>query len=1586
MENYTYQNNLISKKQLRQLLAWSFTKYDSMQACSLADELKYVGFHYASKAGISISIEDLKIPFVKNRILKKANQELYIAEKIYLKGKLTEVERFQKIIDTWNLTSESLKNQIIYYFKNYDPLNSVYIMAFSGARGNLSQVRQLVGMRGLMADPSGQIMNLPIKKNFREGLTITDYLISGYGARKGIVDTALKTANSGYLTRRLIDVAQDILIREKDCFTNNAFIFHLDKQNNKERELNSEKIVGRVLNKSIVDPITNTLLASKNTQITFTLLQQCKDRKIKKVYVRSPLTCRLYRAICQKCYGWDLANENLIDIGEAIGILAGQSIGEPGTQLTMRTFHTGGIFTSEIREQIISPLTGIIKFNKALQTVVLRTNRGEDVLVTKNSGSLILVPNNKIQDLLQINVSRNTILFPKNNQYIIKNTVIGELINTKKQIKTELKPILSSISGEIFIPRLKQNINLLNNNKLIWILFGEFYNSPIHSFLNFYSDYKLNSYNSIFRTKLISHYSGFVKLINDKKNLYQRLVKIANKKCSGIKFKLQKLEKSLNLNNYLLSFNNSKYLIKIRKNLINNYLNYFQTIENKEFGLLISNSFLTLTGGTSYYALQNSIRNNVEIYYFFKTWKSKNNIPNFQGFKTPRNSKKLRIKRALKKQKKYVSSFQKLRKSKKHMRLLLNQKKSRKHIQFLEKSIRSREYIPFLRKLTKEIPLFLGNFKKRIPLLKKWIKFLIKINIYLCDSNHLRFRINFKKYYNRAVQIFRAVKYYPCCFCPRTIIWLGEETHTVKCQQKVLLVENGDFISTGFELIPGLFSNTSGFVILTLNQKNINIVETISIKSGVVYEGDKFEDKAKKLYYPGELILSDLVVENLSFCEYITGKNLEQLLVRPVEIYENSWSETYSTNLQIDRFDSLYPTLQLKNIFPYKSNQTINSIKNVKLVSNVLMLRTNNFLNSTIDTSIELFNTQNENSLLFNIIEKLRLTQYINPSLKYKNLQSCFLVQKNQFISNYTILGYLESLTLNPLEIVKIKTKKQSTKKILLISNNHCLTLKKSEIKNEKINTIVTSEINLTKIGKIIIENDNLITIQKGKSYFFPNCKKESQTLQSSLKYKIFPPNRIYKIRRKVMNKNTGKKKVILDSRLNRPISLTYSNFIQCKAEKICKSKEYIKTLIRGTFWKFFLKNNGKLYSCLIPRLVRKFAITNQEIGLETQNVLDPYRNSPKILNSTQYASDKWDKFDSQILFLQTSKRIKNKLKSSSNYQLIIVKFLNQKFSQHSNRSVGLYSITEDYFEKEVNSVFCTNHDFIEAGTTIGLLHLEKEITGDIVQGLPRIEEILEARKKNLRLKRIPTSQKPSLLIQKTALDSTYEFRKLGTLIRETDKVNPHKLLKVYFNYYGLVKHFLCYREKIFKRNRLTKNYEASYKSFQQVQLFILNLVQSVYYSQGVKINNKHLEVIIKQMTTKVLITSEGNTPLLRREIIDLYHINYMNIILKREKKPIAYYVPLLVGITKAALNNPSFISAASFQETTKVLTKAAIEGRIDWLRGLKENIIIGHLIPAGTGSPNYQNSFKKAHFKNENRPKSFTNLENDEYNSRQKN
>jgi len=1389
MLDYTYQNDLIGKKQLRQLLAWSFTNYDSMQACALADELKYLGFRYATHAGISISIEDLRVPFVKSLMLEKANQEILNSEKIYLKGKITDVERFQKIIDTWSLTSESLKEQVIYYFKNYDPLNSVYIMAFSGARGNLSQVRQLVGMRGLMSDPSGEIMNLPIKKNFREGLTITDYLMSGYGARKGIVDTALKTANSGYLTRRLIDVGQDILIREKDCLTTQSFLLAItDTQDSK---LIHEKILGRVLCKPIFDSQTKEIIAHSNTQVTPKLLEICKKKNIHEFYIRSPLTCNLYRAICQKCYGWDLASENIVDIGEAIGILAGQSIGEPGTQLTMRTFHTGGIFTSEARQQIISPTNGIIRFYKRLKTVLLRTTRGEDVLITKNSGYIILIPTNKNEVLQKIEVLRNTILFPKNNQYITKDAVIGELLSTNRQIKTEIKPILSDTSGEIFIPRLKKKVHLVNNNRLIWILSGQLYNSPTNSFLNFYPDYKLNRYSYIFRTKMISQYKGFVTFLNNKKNLYQRLIKISKNKYSLNDSTLKKLKTITRQNNYLLKLQNQNYLIKVQK--INSKV-YLQLSRNNNVGTLITNAFRTLTGGILYYDFPSLLKCN-----------TKNKI--------------------------------------------------------------------------------ISYLNRNAPLLK-----------------------------------------YKSIVSHRTIIWLGEEIHEVDCESTILLIEHGDFISEKFELIPGLFSKTSGIV--SIRQKN-NIVQTISIKSGLVYEGKKFRNTAKKMYYPGELLFPNVPIKYLSFCEQRIGKNSDQLLVRPIEIYEFSHSDSNYKKLNKTK-DTIF---QPKIICSYKPNQTIKGAQNLNLISSFINLKSESFLNKNID--IELFRNKKTKSINFQIDEKVSLNNYLVPQLRYKDIQSSFLVQSNQFIDQYSILAYLEAITSNSLEIVKFKSKTKDIKQILLISNKDCVTIQKEQFPNKKVNDFIINPIDGNVKGKIIIENKNLFTLQTGRPYFFPNCKNDNSINKTKLQYKILSPTRF-----------------INRIQTNRNVTLNYRNLMKFSVMQKYNSERFLKDsiAIKAEFSKLFLKKNGKLYSSLMPQFFKKLSVDSSPTNPKYKQLL-----RPNIENFLTFGKA------NKTLLLQSSGSSKNQYKSStkSDHKLVLVKFMEHPFLK-SAKSVGLYSITEDYFEQEVNNVFCKNSEFIETGETIGLLNLEKEITGDIVQGLPRIEEILEARKKNLMIKKLPTNQKKGLLVQKTTLDQNFEFRKLGTTIKENDKVNPHKLLKVYFNYYGLIKFFTCDRTKKVRYNRLIQNYEGSYKTFKKVQLFILNSVQSVYQSQGVTINNKHLEVIIKQMTTKVLITFEGSTPLLRREVIDLYHIQYINQVIESQSKQPAYYVPLLLGITKAALNNPSFISAASFQETTRVLTKAAIEGRIDWLRGLKENIIIGHLIPAGTGSQNYRNCFKQ--------------------------
>jgi hypothetical protein len=1423
MKDYIYQNTLINKKQLKELLAWSFSKYDSMQASLLADELKYLGFKYATQAGISISIEDLKVPATKNEMLEKANQDILNAEKICLKGKITDVERFQKIIDTWSIASESLKDNVVAYFKTYDPLNSVYIMAFSGARGNLSQVRQLVGMRGLMADPSGEIMRVPIKKNFREGLTITDYLMSGYGARKGIVDTALKTANSGYLTRRLIDIAQDIIIREKDCLTSASFI--IDNEN----KFDNEQIIGRVLSKPVYEPKTEKLIASANTHITLSLLNLFEQKQVSKFHIRSPLTCSLYHSICQMCYGWDLSNQNLVDLGEAVGILAGQSIGEPGTQLTMRTFHTGGIFTSEARQQVISPTNGVIKFSKILKTIILRTNRGDDVLVTKNSGSLILIPENHEEKIIQMELLRNTMLFVKSNQYVKKSSIIGELISTEKQTLTERKPILSDTAGEIFIPRLKTRTNLITQNRLLWILSGQVYQAPSNSFLNFYTDHKINKNSYIFRTKLINQSSGYIRLCDSKKNVLEQKIQITNDTYFLNNSYCQKILKPRNNKNYLINCDNLKYLSTLKDS---NVKEWKRCYNYKPFALSFNNDFKTLTGGIMYYdqrvKQKQTTRDNLIFY----------NIP-YEISK---------------------EDYEKISKS---------------------------HYDVYLKRLQTKI-----------------------------DKNGLIFYRNFLNY-QEMENIFLKLKLKKKIL-HKSLIWLSEETYKLNCDKNILLVENGNFISKNFEIIPNIISKTAG--IISVSQKN-NIIEEIAIKAGFVYQGKQFEHLDKNVYYPGEIIFDNIEITQPSLCEHITTKGSNQLLIRPFDIYEipkekninNIFNNTSNT-------ESIFKITNKTN-YLYKTNQKIKTSNSINLISQSINLNSKNSLQNNI--ALDLSNSFRMKRLNLKILEKLVLNQYIPAHLKYTDLQSCLLVEPNQFIDSYTTIGYLESLTSNSLEIVKFKSKRSNKKQVFLISNDDCVTVKKEQGKNKTVNELIIDNINVNQTGKVLIDNGRFLTLQKGRPYFFPNCKTDDSKEKVNLQYKLI-----------TLNKNISK--------YNKNTFLNYYDISKRSiVEKLDPNKKSYGFKIK--FSKMFMKKNGKFYSSPLPLFLNNFSLAKE-------------KQKPNKINNLKIQNTQLKIKQCLPLLLKSSELISNKIKETDpfNTNLTGLKFLKYPF----NKSIGIHSITEDYFEQEVNSVYCKNGEFIEKGEVIGLLNFEKEITGDIVQGLPRIEELLEARKKKPTNKHLATNQKKSLLIQKTSIDSSFEFQKLGTTIKENDKINPHNLLKIYFNYYGIKKQFFSSEKEFATAYRLANNYEASYRTFKKIQLLILNAVQSVYQSQGVSIANKHLEVIIKQMTTKVLITHEGHTPLLPREVVDLYHIQYINQIIEAHNKRPAYYVPLLLGITKAALNNPSFISAASFQETTRVLTKAAIEGRVDWLRGLKENIIIGHLIPSGTGYQSYTNCF----------------------------
>nr|BCG67714.1 RNA polymerase b''-subunit [Haptophyceae sp. NIES-3900] len=1197
---YIFRNRTVDKSQLKKLISWSFSNYGLAKATRVADSLKDLGFSYATKAGISLSIEDLKVPETKRFLIEDTFNWITDTESKFSSGQITSVERFQKVIDTWNTTSESLKEEVVQYFKETDPLNSIYIMAFSGARGNISQVRQLVGMRGLMSDPQGQIIDLPIKSNFREGLNVTEYIISSYGARKGLVDTALRTADSGYLTRRLVDVAQDIIVREVDCNTVKGLTVSPD-----------ESLIGRVLLDDIVDPKTNEKIGIANTEITSYKLDQFKQKNIQKLTIRSALTCESLRSICQRCYGWNLSSGKMVDLGEAVGIVAAQSIGEPGTQLTMRTFHTGGVFTGDSAGQVRASHNGTIRIKSSFKSQYTRTRHGDDAYLLENPLTIELYTEE--EETIEIELKPETVLLVKDNQKVLSNQIIAESVIQGQITERATKDILSNISGEISFGNLiveervdKQGNRTSVNQKsgLIWLLSGDVYDIPSNTTL-------LLPKNRQTERKSVLAKARFTNAISGK------------------------------LNSFLTSSTPSPELVNVISSL---------TLEHAKITQTINGPILKFEQDDTEFSFVNSLAN----------------IKDSQVIAEQIDCK-------------YATS-------------------------------------------TGGIIFFKENQE--------------------ADS----------------------------------FLWVPEETYEINKDSSLLLVEDKSIIESGTEIIREIHSKNSGFIQVT--EQN-NILRELSIKPGSLYSLDCITDflvENESLIEPGQEIANGIITENLTYVELIQdSEGNNAILARPVHTFKVPKEEdlilkqTYSKNL------ARFIKLKLVKELPFKNTIYIKSNSKIDLVKISLVLEVGKELHDLISSN------NHKIEIRPNILDE---------NISQNNLESKF--------------------------------------KIVVTENLSAIT----ESNNKDITSTNT-------------------TLVDPNQYLKPTTIINQQSVVSLTKGRI----------KKIETENNVAKKVLITSNSD---------------EKFISVKNKI-TLKTGDFLKFNEKNRAGTI-----------------IG--------------------------------QVLF-----------KQGSHYKI---------------RKAYPYLISQD----AVLNVYHGN--LIQQRDRLAVLVFERPKTGDIVQGLPRIEEILEGRKPKESCKLAPlngivsidiNSDEKNITITNEAESINLSLKtKQRLIVSNSDSVylgqpltdgnlNPHDLLSVYFSYY---------KEKY-------GTFEGSRLSLQKIQLFLAEEIQNVYRSQGVSISDKHVEVIVRQMTSKVRVVSGGITTLLPDELVDLHQLKRFEKANTLDENSPAEYLPVLLGITKASLNTDSFISAASFQETTRILTDAAIEGKTDWLRGLKENVIIGRLIPAGTGFDN---------------------------------
>ncbi|WP_200763230.1 DNA-directed RNA polymerase subunit beta' [Nitrosophilus alvini] len=444
-------NKILKKRDIADLVDYVYKKGGQGITAEFLDNLKNLGFKYATYAGISISAFDIKVPEEKKKFIEDAKKRVKEIQQQFQAGLLTEQERYNKIIDIWTDTNNAVAEAMMKLIQNdKEGFNSIYMMADSGARGSSAQIRQLAGMRGLMAKPDGTIIETPIISNFKEGLNVLEYFISTHGARKGLADTALKTANAGYLTRKLVDVAQNVKITIEDCGTHEGIEVTDISIGNEMIEPLEDRILGRVLAEDVIDPITNEILFNEGTLIDEESARTIKEAGIKSVVIRTPITCKAEKGVCSKCYGLNMAEAKLVKPGEAIGIIAAQSIGEPGTQLTLRTFHIGGTASRAAEErQVVATKEGFIRYYN-LKTY--KTKEGKIVVANRRNAAVLLVEP-KIKALfdgkLEVKAIHDEIMITLKNgeekaRYSLRKSDVAK--------PNELAGVSGKIEGKIYIP------------------------------------------------------------------------------------------------------------------------------------------------------------------------------------------------------------------------------------------------------------------------------------------------------------------------------------------------------------------------------------------------------------------------------------------------------------------------------------------------------------------------------------------------------------------------------------------------------------------------------------------------------------------------------------------------------------------------------------------------------------------------------------------------------------------------------------------------------------------------------------------------------------------------------------------------------------------------------------------------------------------------------------------------------------------------------------------------------------------------------------------------------------------------------
>nr|YP_009568123.1 RNA polymerase beta subunit [Spergula arvensis]QBE85919.1 RNA polymerase beta subunit [Spergula arvensis] len=1315
--NLVFHNKSIDGTAMKRLISRLIDHFGMAYTSHILDQVKTLGFQQATTTSISLGIDDLLTIPSKGWLVQDAEQQSLILEKHHHYGNVHAVEKLRQSIEIWYSTSEYLRQEMNPNFRMTDPYNPVHIMSFSGARGNVSQVHQLVGMRGLMSDPQGQMIDLPIQSNLREGLSLTEYIISCYGARKGVVDTAVRTSDAGYLTRRLVEVVQHIVVRRTDCGTIRGISVSPRTGMMPER-LFTQTLIGRVLADDIY--LGSRCIATRNQDIGVGLVNRFITFRTQPISIRTPFTCRSTSWICRLCYGRSPTHGDLVELGEAVGIIAGQSIGEPGTQLTLRTFHTGGVFTGGTAEHVRAPYNGKIKFNEELVHPT-RTRHGHpaflcyiDLYVTIESEDIIH----------NVNIPPKSFILVQNDQYVESEQVIAEIragastLNFKEKIR---KHIYSDSEGEMHwstdvyhAPEFTYgNVHLLTKASRLWILSGRPYRSSAVSFSLHQDQDQTNTHSLSLEQTDIANSS----MTNTNDQVKKRLLGPSIKKYSQKEHSItnySELNRMCHCNHIYLA-KNAALLAKRRKNRVIIPFK-FQSSQEREKELM------SLSEGISIEIPINGIlrRNSI-----------------FAYFDDPR---------------------------------------------YRTKSSGITKY---------------GTIEMH-PIVKKE------------DLIEYRGVKEFRPKYQTKVDRF---------------FFISEEVHILPVSSSIM-VRNNSIIGVHTQITFNTRSRVGGVVRVERKKKKIEL----KIFSGDIHfpgETDKISRHSGILIPPGKTNYKDSQnFKNWLYVQRITPiKKKFFVLVRPVVTYE------------------ITDGIELATLFP---QDLLQERDNVQLrVFNYILYENGKVTRGISDTSIQLVRT----CLVLN------WNQDKKSSSSEEAHASFVEVRTNSMIRNFlrvdfkkSALLYIgkrndpplfsddgsESTNMNPFFAIYSKTKFQQsfnqnhgTVRTLLGKNKECPFF------------LILSSSNCFRMGPFTLNGgkDHKESIKKNRPI---TIKNPFSPLGTGLRFA----------------KNFFFYHLITHNQILVTKYLQLDNLKQ--TSQVLKCKYYL------------MDENGKIYN---PDFCSNL-------------VLNPF-NLHWFFLHYNFCDETSTKMRLGQFLCENVCITKNGLHLKSG-QVLIVQF----------DSVVIRS-AKPCLATPGATVHGHYGEIISEGDTLVTFIYEKSRSGDITQGLPKVEQVLEVR----------SVDSISMNLEKRINGWNERIKKI----------------------LGIPWGFLIGAELTIAQSRIS----------------LVNKIQKVYRSQGVQIHNRHIEIIVRQITSKVLVSEDGmSNVFLPGELIGLFRAERTG----RALEEAICYRTILLGITKASLNTQSFISEASFQETARVLAKAALRGRIDWLKGLKENVVLGGMIPVGTG------------------------------------